>query len=143
VLTVPSLDVLATALEDDDSLDELGDVVRSTAAYEAVRMWSPMDNLPGPGAGVRTFPDLLVRVGLSDTVVDFWDPAKYVAKLRHAVAGHGAGGAVEATDGMRQRQPWVLLQVKSGGHNCFSTESDEAVKCAFFMHCLEQVRGKG
>ena len=42
-----------------------------------MRAYSPYDNLK-PGA----YPAMLVRTGLNDTQVAYWEPAKYVARLR-------------------------------------------------------------
>jgi len=159
VLTVPSLDVAATMTDDADSFHELGDPVADPAVLSAVRAWSPADNLPAPGVLIerwvaalrdparRTspappepsgasqtpalFPATLVRVGLLDTVVDYWDPAKYVARLRWQLAA--AHAAVTGQVGSKVPAPELLMLVRPGGHACFEVAEEEAAMCAFIL----------
>lgn len=115
---------------------------------------------PAAAPSPLLFPHLLVRAGLDDTTVDFWEPAKYVAKLRHtlaltvastaaaAQAGAGQTGAstnssAAATGAAKRRlaavvaaQPWALLQVRPGGHACYANTEEDAAACAFLLHCL-------
>jgi oligopeptidase B len=50
------------------------------AAFHTMRAYSPYDNLDtlNPGA----VPAMLVKTSLNDSQVMYWEPAKYVAKLR-------------------------------------------------------------
>ena len=52
--------------------------------------YSPYDNVTGrnPDGSPRTYPDLFVTAGLNDPRVAYWEPAKWVAKLRAASPGH-------------------------------------------------------
>ncbi len=78
---VPFVDVLSTMLDASIPLttgeyDEWGNP-NDAAAYATMRAYSPYDNLK---AGV--YPHLFVSTGLNDPRVAYWEPAKYVARLR-------------------------------------------------------------
>ena len=81
VADVPFVDVLNTMLDPSLPLtiteyDEWGDP-RDPACYEYIRSYAPYENvLPGE------YPDLVVTAGLNDPRVGYWEPAKWVAKLR-------------------------------------------------------------
>ncbi len=82
VAEVPFVDVLSTMSDPTIPLtvnewEEWGNPAIE-AEYRAMRAYSPYDNL---AAGVR-YPRLLVTGGLNDPRVQYWEPAKYVAKLR-------------------------------------------------------------
>ncbi|EQD63640.1 protease II, partial [mine drainage metagenome] len=47
------------------------------AAFEYMRSYSPYDNI-----AARAYPTMLVKTSLNDSQVMYWEPAKYVAKLR-------------------------------------------------------------
>lgn len=81
IAAVPFVDVVTTMLDESMPLttgeyDEWGDP-RSKEAYDYILSYSPYDN-------VRTgrYPDLLVTTGFHDSQVQYWEPAKWVAKLR-------------------------------------------------------------
>ncbi|HTK57142.1 MAG TPA: prolyl oligopeptidase family serine peptidase, partial [Gemmatimonadales bacterium] len=81
VLAVPFLDVLTTMLDTELPLtvgefEEWGDPRRADD-YAYMRSYSPYDNLR-PGA----YPAMLVDTSLNDSQVMYWEPAKYVARLR-------------------------------------------------------------
>jgi oligopeptidase B len=102
VAEVPFVDVLTTMLDPSLPLtvgewEEWGDPLHDPEAYEWIREYSPYDNVRGD----VPHPDLLVTAGLHDPRVGYWEPAKWVAKLRSVdpgcrallrtelVAGHG------------------------------------------------------
>jgi oligopeptidase B len=79
---VPFVDVLNTMLDPDLPLTpnewpEWGNPIEDPEAFATILAYSPYDQLE-PGA----FPPMLVTAGLNDPRVTYWEPAKYVAKLR-------------------------------------------------------------
>lgn len=83
IAEVPFVDVVTTMLDGSIPLtinewDEWGDPSRADD-YRWMRAYSPMDNPPAAG----TRPDLLVTGALHDPRVMVWEPAKWVATLRH------------------------------------------------------------
>ena len=85
VAQVPFVDVVTTMLDESIPLttaeyDEWGDP-HDEAAYRCMLSYSPYDNV----AAVPR-PHLLVTAGLHDSQVQYWEPAKWVAKLRRLKA---------------------------------------------------------
>ena len=83
VAHVPWVDVVTTMLDDSIPLttseyDEWGNPNDSTY-YDYMLSYSPYDNVEA-----KAYPNLLVTTGLHDSQVQFWEPAKWVAKLRTA-----------------------------------------------------------
>jgi len=81
VAQVPFVDVVTTMLDDSIPLttgeyDEWGDP-SEPAAFEDILAYSPYDNVEA-----KDYPALLVLAGLHDSQVQYWEPAKWVAKLR-------------------------------------------------------------
>ena len=81
IAEVPFVDVVNTMLDETLPLTtsefiEWGNP-KIAAQYAWMRAYSPYDNLK-KGA----YPSMLVRSGLNDTQVSYWEPSKYVAKLR-------------------------------------------------------------
>ncbi len=81
VALVPFVDVVTTMLDESIPLttgeyDEWGDpgVERF---YDYIRSYSPYDNV-----SAQRYPHLLVMAGLHDSQVQYWEPAKWVARLR-------------------------------------------------------------
>ena len=100
---VPFVDVLNTILDDTLPLTpiewpEWGDPIQDKAAFEYIRSYSPYDQIEP-----RDYPPILVTAGLSDPRVTYWEPAKYVAKLRKAEDGRQRGAA-EDEHGRRPRR---------------------------------------
>jgi oligopeptidase B len=81
VAAVPFVDVVTTMLDDDIPLttseyDEWGDPNKKDY-YDYILSYSPYDNVEA-----KSYPNLLVTTGLHDSQVQYWEPAKWVAKLR-------------------------------------------------------------
>jgi oligopeptidase B len=89
------------------------------SAYTYMRSYSPYDNIEQ-----KNYPAMLVTTGLNDSQVMYWEPAKYVAKLRahktsntplllktNMGAGHGgASGRYDALDEKAFEMAWMLDQ---------------------------------
>jgi len=93
VAEVPFVDVLTTMLDDSLPLtvgewEEWGNPAADAETYGRLKSYSPYDNVAGGGADgggepqPRPFPDMLVTAGLNDARVGFWEPAKWVARIR-------------------------------------------------------------
>jgi oligopeptidase B len=81
VMEVPFVDVINTMLDDTLPLttgeyEEWGNP-NEPEAYSRMRAYSPYDNLAR-----KAYPLMLVETSLNDSQVMYWEPAKYVAKLR-------------------------------------------------------------
>ena len=79
---VPFVDVLNTMLDDTLPLTpiewpEWGNPIEDPVVFDYIRSYSPYDQLTA-----RDYPPILVTAGLNDPRVTYWEPAKYVAKLR-------------------------------------------------------------
>lgn len=86
---VPFVDVLTTMLDDTIPLttsefDEWGDP-KVKEYYDYIKSYSPYDNV-----AAQDYPALLVTTGLQDSQVQYFEPAKWVAKLRATKAGDSA-----------------------------------------------------
>ena len=82
VAEVPFVDVLTTMLDDTLPLTppewpEWGNPIESQDAYELIAGYAPYENIEA-----RAYPHILATAGLTDPRVTYWEPAKWVAKLR-------------------------------------------------------------
>ncbi|MDP9229333.1 MAG: S9 family peptidase [Bacteroidota bacterium] len=100
---VPFVDVINTMLDESiplttNEFDEWGNP-KNKEAYVYMKSYSPYDNVTK-----QAYPDLLVTTGLHDSQVQYFEPAKWVAKLRalktdnnllllHTNMDYGHGGA--------------------------------------------------
>jgi oligopeptidase B len=78
---VPFVDVVTTMLDEDIPLtsgewDEWGDP-NEKEFYDYMLSYSPYDNV-----AAQDYPNIMVTTGLHDSQVQYWEPAKWVAKLR-------------------------------------------------------------
>ena len=81
VAQVPFVDVVTTMLDESIPLttgeyDEWGNP-NDKEYYEYMKSYSPYDNV-----AENSYPNMLVTTGLHDSQVQYWEPAKWVAKLR-------------------------------------------------------------
>ena len=122
VAAVPFVDVLNTMLDADLPLTppewlEWGNPIDSPAAFAAIKAYSPYDNV-----GPRAYPPILALAGLTDPRVTYWEPAKWVARLRatmtcggpillktHMGAGHGgASGRFDRLDEIADQYAFAI-----------------------------------
>jgi oligopeptidase B len=124
VSQVPFVDVMNTMLDASLPLTvgeylEWGNPTEA-AAYKYMRSYSPYENLEK-----KAYPAMLVETSLNDSQVMYWEPAKYVAKLRtlktdnnplllktNMDAGHGgASGRYDYLKEIAYTYSFVLSQV--------------------------------
>lgn len=112
VAQVPYVDVINTMLDESIPLtttefDEWGNP-KNKDAYEYMKSYSPYDNV-----AKKDYPSLLVTTGLHDSQVQYFEPAKWVAKLRtmktdknllllHTNMAAGHGGASGRFDYLKE-----------------------------------------
>ncbi|MFN8588315.1 MAG: S9 family peptidase [Candidatus Eisenbacteria bacterium] len=125
---VPFVDCIHTMLDESLPLtvgefEEWGNP-KIAEQYAWLRAYSPYDNLEE-----KAYPAILVKTSLNDSQVGYWEPAKYVAKLRTKKTdarpllfkcnmGAGHGGASGRYDALREiafDQAWILNQVGLAG----------------------------
>ncbi len=125
VAEVPFVDVLTTMLDQSLPLtitewEEWGNPAADPEVYFSMKSYSPYDNV-----AETAYPAMYVTGGLNDPRVGFWEPAKWVAKLRalgtdhHPLvlktemeAGHGGpSGRYDAWKDEAQVQAFVLTSV--------------------------------
>jgi oligopeptidase B len=89
VADVPFVDVLNTMLDAELPLTppewpEWGNPIESREAFDLIRSYSPYDAITA-----QPYPPILALAGLSDPRVTYWEPAKWVARLRATMTGGG------------------------------------------------------
>ncbi|WP_158842241.1 S9 family peptidase [Polaribacter sp. L3A8] len=81
IASVPFVDVISTMLDDSIPLttgeyDEWGNP-NDKEYYDYIKSYSPYDQV-----AAKEYPNILVTTGFHDSQVQYWEPAKWVAKLR-------------------------------------------------------------
>jgi oligopeptidase B len=118
---VPFVDVVTTMLDDSIPLttgeyEEWGNP-NDKVYYDYMKSYSPYDNVKA-----QKYPNMYVSTGLHDSQVQYWEPAKWVAKLRefktdnnylfldtNMKAGHGgASGRFEALKEVAKEYAFIL-----------------------------------
>ncbi|WP_445722028.1 S9 family peptidase [Flavobacterium sp.] len=121
IAQVPFVDVVTTMLDDTIPLttgeyDEWGNP-NEKEYYDYMKSYSPYDNVK-----VQSYPNMYVSTGLHDSQVQYWEPAKWVAKIRalknndkllfmhtNMDAGHGgASGRFEALKDLAKEFSFLL-----------------------------------
>jgi len=87
ISAVPFVDVITTMLDETIPLttgefDEWGNP-KDKKYYDYIKEYSPYDNVES-----KEYPNLLVTTGYHDSQVQYWEPAKWVAKLRDMKKGN-------------------------------------------------------
>ena len=125
IADVPFVDVLNTMLDDELPLTppewlEWGNPAETEEVFERIRSYSPYDNVCA-----QIYPPILALGGLTDPRVTYWEPAKWVARLRERMAGGG---------------PILLKTNMSAGHGGASGRFDQlgevAMQQAFALACV-------
>jgi oligopeptidase B len=112
VAAVPFVDVVSTMLDETIPLttgefDEWGNP-KNKEYYDYIKSYSPYDNVEK-----QEYPNLLITTGLHDSQVQYWEPAKWIAKLRehhtgtqkllmHTDMETGHGGASGRFDALKE-----------------------------------------
>ncbi|MBO0722318.1 MAG: S9 family peptidase, partial [Blastocatellia bacterium] len=121
---VPFVDVMNTMLDNSLPLT-VGEYLEwgnpnEKPAYDYMRSYSPYDNIEK-----KAYPTMLVRTSLNDSQVMYWEPAKYVAKLR----------------ALKTDENLLLFKIKlePGGHGGASGRYDRLKDSAFdYAFILQQ-----
>ncbi|MCU1588107.1 MAG: protease [Frankiales bacterium] len=127
VAQVPFVDALTTILDPSLPLtvmewEEWGNPVESKEIYEVMRSYAPYDNVV-----TQPYPPILATAGLNDPRVSYWEPAKWVQRLREHTTSEAP----------------ILLKTEMGaGHGGPSGRYDawheEAFALAFALDCVGQ-----
>ena len=126
IANVPFVDVLNTMCDPELPLTppewlEWGNPINDEKAYKTIAAYSPYDNISR-----QAYPHLLVTAGLSDPRVSYWEPAKWVAKLRT----HSTGDSL------------ILLKtIMTAGHagpsGRYEDLRETALNYAFLLYVME------
>ncbi|MEM7372782.1 MAG: S9 family peptidase [Bacteroidota bacterium] len=126
IADVPFVDVVTTMLDDEIPLttgeyDEWGNP-NEKQFYDYMLSYSPYDNVEA-----RAYPHLLVLSGLHDSQVQYWEPTKWVAKLREL-----------KTDHHRLLLRTNMAAGHSGASGRFEPYKEVALKYAFLLDLVEK-----
>ena len=123
---VPFVDVLNTISDESLPLTppewvEWGDPIRTKDGYDWIKSYSPYDNIP---AG-KHYPPIMATGGLADYRVTYWEPAKWIARLRDTATGGpfllrmnmtaGHGGSAARFEAMEERAHLYAYALKLVG----------------------------
>ncbi|MEQ1407634.1 S9 family peptidase [Neorhizobium sp. Rsf11] len=127
IAAVPFVDVLNTMLDDTLPLTppewpEWGNPIDSPDEYQWIAAYSPYDNI-----AARPYPPILALSGLTDPRVTYWEPTKWVARLREKAPGAG---------------PYLLKTNMAAGHGGKSGRFQRLEEIAFEYAFAIKVAGK-
>ncbi len=126
IADVPFVDVVNTMMDASLPLTppewlEWGNPIEDEEAFRRLLSYSPYDNV-----SAQRYPAILALAGVSDPRVTYWEPAKWVAKLRATMTGGG---------------PILLRTNMEAGHGGASGRFDRlgeiALQYAFAIACVE------
>lgn len=129
IAAVPFVDVVTTMLDDSIPLttgeyDEWGNP-NHKEYYDYIKSYSPYDNVEA-----KDYPNMLVVTGLHDSQVQYWEPAKWVAKLRDLKTDHNL----------------LLLNTNmdaghGGASGRFERYKETALEYAFLLKLIDKTEG--
>ncbi len=127
IAAVPFVDVLNTMLDDTLPLTppewpEWGNPIESRDFYQLMASYSPYDNV-----GEKPYPAILALSGLTDPRVTYWEPTKWVARLREKTTGS---------------EPILLKTNMGAGHGGASGRFQRLEEIAFEYAFAIKVAGK-
>ena len=130
IAAVPFVDVITTMLDDSIPLttgeyDEWGNP-NDKAFYDYILSYSPYDNVKA-----QEYPHLLVTSGLHDSQVQYWEPTKWVARLREL-----------KTDGNQLFLHTNMEAGHSGASGRFQPYKEVALEYAFLLNLVGEERGE-
>ncbi len=132
IAQVPFVDVLNTMLDDSLQLTpiewpEWGNPLIDREAFERILGYAPYETIKE-----QNYPPMLITAGISDPRVTYWEPAKFVAKLRKMKTDH---------------HPLFLKTNMDAGHFGASGRYDSlkelAEEFAFLLRCFEEAGWSG
>ncbi|MFC3227986.1 S9 family peptidase [Marinibaculum pumilum] len=124
---VPFVDVLNTMLDDSLPLtppewQEWGNPIEDAAAFATIRDYAPYENLAD-----RPYPPVLATAGLTDPRVTYWEPAKWIARLREVAPDAG---------------PYLLKTYMEAGHAGAAGRWDRLKETALVYAFIVKVLGR-
>lgn len=127
IAAVPFVDVLNTMLDDTLPLTppewgEWGNPIESLEEYNWIAAYSPYDNV-----GQKPYPPILALSGLTDPRVTYWEPTKWIARLREKAPDAG---------------PYLLKTNMAAGHGGKSGRFQRLEEIAFEYAFAVKVAGK-
>ena len=129
IADVPFVDVVNTMMDTELPLTppewlEWGNPIENPQAFRTMLAYSPYDNVRA-----QRYPAILALAGLTDPRVTYWEPAKWISRLR---AGSTGGG------------PMILKTNMDAGHGGasgrFDSLKEEALQQAFAIACINAAR---
>ncbi|MGA3302803.1 MAG: S9 family peptidase [Methylovirgula sp.] len=130
IADVPFVDVLNTMLDAELPLTppewlEWGNPIEDAAAFATIRSYAPYENV-----AAQSYPPILALGGLTDPRVTYWEPLKWVARLRATMTGGGP----------------ILLKTNMGaGHGGasgrFEQLAETALQYGFALACVAKCEG--
>jgi oligopeptidase B len=130
VAQVPFVDVVTTMLDETIPLttgefDEWGNP-KKKKYYDYMKSYSPYDNIQA-----KNYPNLLITTGFHDSQVQYWEPAKWAAKLRDLKTDQNL--LIFKTD---------LSSGHGGASGRFESLKEDALEYAFLMKLENKIDGK-
>ena len=129
VAQVPFVDVVTTMLDETIPLttgefDEWGNP-KDREYYDYIKSYSPYDNIEA-----KAYPNILITTGLHDSQVQYWEPAKWTAKLRDLKTDQNL--LIFKTD---------MSAGHGGASGRFESLKEDALEYAFLMKLEKKING--